>query len=146
MSKTGWAYPTPIQVSGCAPIRFWQKYTDRNGCWVWDKYITKQGYGRTTFGGRVVYAHRVAYTLAYGTIPNDLVIDHKCRNRACIKPEHLEAVTLTENILRGASPSAICTRTNECYVGHPFSFENTLYDRGQRYCRECRIIRRHKAA
>lgn len=84
-----------------------------SGCWRWTGYITDRGYGGIVEGGkngRSLYAHRVAYALYVGPIPDGLQTDHLCRNRWCVNPDHLEAVTQQENILRGDMPSAVIRR------------------------------------
>ncbi|AWJ93400.1 HNH endonuclease (plasmid) [Azospirillum baldaniorum] len=120
------------------------------GCHDWTGCISS-GYGQiSSEDSKPVLAHRVAYEMAYGPIPEGLHIDHLCRNRRCVNPEHLEAVTVLENTLRGAL--GIVTRAKaslqtHCKRGHPFSPENTGIDhRGHRFCRACQsdAIRRHQ--
>lgn len=110
--------------------RYWSK-VDRSGgdnaCWLWTAF-TQKGYGR--FEG--VVAHRVAYELLVGPIPDGLQLDHLCRVRQCVNPAHLEPVTNAENARRAA-----VARTH-CVHGHEFTPENTsLNRRGARVCRTC---------
>lgn len=111
-----------------------------SGCWLWAGAIrSKEGYGKITVNKIQTQAHRAAYEMAYGPIPDGMVIDHLCRNKMCVNPEHLEAVTSGENSRR-----FMLSRTT-CKHGHHWSFENTRYDkRGRRCCRVCERARWHK--
>lgn len=107
-------------------------------CWEWQGAIAVTGYGVCKRRGRTRFAHRAAYMELVGPIPEGLTIDHLCRNHRCVNPVHLEAVTITENILRGTSPAAQNARKTHCLRGHPFNEANTyMTPRGGRVCRAC---------
>lgn len=107
-------------------------------CLVWHGSSTTGGYGHVRYGHRMRNAHIVAYLLTHGSVPAGLQIDHLCRNRLCIEPTHLEAVTQRENIFRGTSNQAKNHAKTHCAKGHPYDEENTYVDpRGWRKCRTC---------
>ena len=115
------------------------------GCWEWGGARSKAGYGQIRSGGRgvLLYAHRVAYELARGPIPPGLVIDHLCRNRGCVNPDHLEVVTNGENLLRGDTFAAENARKTHCPYGHPYQGDN-LYLTPKHGHRQCRICTRRR--
>lgn len=112
-----------------------------DGCWVWTASRDHCGYGKF-HDGRMVLAHRWSYEHHVGPIPDGLVLDHLCRNRACVNPEHLEPVTQRTNLLRGMGPNVRALHTH-CQRGHLIDGINSD---GGRYCRECsRVAKREWA-
>lgn len=115
-----------------------------SGCWIWAGYISAKGYGRMrTQSGpqQTIGAHRVAYELLVGPIPEGLTIDHLCRNRGCVNPEHLEVVTQRENTRRGKSPAGVNAQKTHC---DRCGSELAQLNRRQRGCLPCRRIGNRK--
>jgi hypothetical protein len=112
-------------------------------CHVWTASLDKRGYGQFNIRPRMRKAHQVALELAGIEIPAGHEPDHLCRNRACVRPDHLEPVTRRENFLRGEHSAAVTVRTNICQSGrHEFTPENTITKnrpdgRVNRECRAC---------
>lgn len=119
-----------------------------SGCWFWTAAQFAHGYGKTSKKDKTVRAHNVVYELIKGPIPPGLVLDHLCRVRSCVNPDHLEPVTETENIRRGVSFSAINFRKTHCPQGHPYSPENTYRRKRRKHsirvCKACTTIRSKK--
>ena len=108
-----------------------------DGCWEWEGNRYSQGYGRVT---GAVRAHTYSYELLVGPVPEGLELDHLCRVRHCVRPDHLEAVTSAENIRRGNCVSAINARKTHCKRGHELGGDNLLawgLKKGERICRTC---------
>ncbi|KKM02057.1 hypothetical protein LCGC14_1788260 [marine sediment metagenome] len=110
---------------------------DGTGCWPWQR-ATSRGYGQLSINGTVCSAHRTAYEIVKGPIPDGLQIDHLCRNTRCINPDHMEAVTARVNTLRGNNPPAVNARKTHCKRGHEFVADNTVRTAKGRECRQCR--------
>jgi hypothetical protein len=113
-----------------------------SGCWIWLGPITEQGYGRVYIFRYKwsAMAHRVAFEQARGPIPDGMVIDHLCRTRICVNPDHMEAVTPVENVMRARFPNEILTGATHCSRGHELTDETTWLapKTGRRFCRVCR--------
>lgn len=107
-------------------------------CWIWAGGLTTEGYGQIKLDRRVLLVHRVMYERLVGPIPEGLHIDHLCRVRNCVNPDHMEPVTCRENTLRGVGPSAVNATKTHCIRGHEFSEANThVRPNGDRMCRAC---------
>ena len=125
--------------------RFWAHVQKTETCWLWTaaqrggKYGVFRGgkYGVFQIRGRLVGVHRFSYELHQGPIPPGLTIDHLCRNRLCVNPAHLEAVTMRVNVLRGNTITAAAARKTYCLRGHEFTPENTARYKSWRICRAC---------
>lgn len=121
-----------------AEARFWSKVNKTETCWLWTRPLNPSGYAYFKLERRDQLVHRVSYEWAYGPIPDGLVLDHLCRVRHCVRPDHLEAVTQQVNILRGDGLAAAEVKRTHCPRGHPYDEDNTRPDgHGHRRCRQC---------
>lgn len=122
--------------------RFEERVSRMAECWEWTGSRMTSGYGKFNADDRIVLAHRYSYELHIGRIPDGLVVDHLCRNRACVRPDHLEAVTNEENLRRGAGFALRNGMRTACIHGHEYLPENAYIDpQGGLRCRECGRIR-----
>lgn len=131
-------------------LRFLKKiedYSDPSKCWAWKSSRNGNGYGYIVINhsthryGTHLLAHRVSYSVLIGKIPEGFVLDHLCRNHACVNPWHLEPVKQKENTLRGDTGKHHKIKTG-CPKGHEYTPENTyLNGLGGRFCRKCAIER-----
>lgn len=137
--------PTPEE-------RFWNQVSQiPDGCWIWIGRVDSGEYGQISVNARQVMAHRFSYELLVGPIPLGLSLDHLCRERLCVRPDHLEPVTHAENVRRGLVGQHWRDRTS-CPKGHPYDAVNTRWRKktirksGKVYtvraCRACDAIGR----
>lgn len=127
--------------------RFWNKVKKTQKCWLWTAYIFPSGYGGFKLAGKSRTAHSVAYELTHGLVPNGLQLDHLCRTRHCVNPQHLEPVTARVNIRRGNSGLMFAKRQlakTHCPQGHEYNAVNTYNNpnKSNRHCRICAQLSR----
>jgi hypothetical protein len=113
--------------------RFWHNVSKTETCWLWTGGVSPNGYGKTS--GK--YAHRLSWEIHRGALPRirSMVVDHLCRNRLCVNPDHLELVTQQENINRGE----MGVLKTGCPAGHPYpEYARRRATSGRRFCIACR--------
>ena len=126
------------------PDRFWTKVDKiSNDCWDWTACLNASGYGMFLVGRSGKLAHRLSYESLKGKIPAQMQVDHRCCNRKCVNPSHMEIVTPVENVRRGTCWKYHSSKTH-CPQGHPYSEENTYTYKGKRSCRICRRAARKR--
>jgi hypothetical protein len=113
-----------------------------SGCWIWIGNCNKGGYGFFRYNNKTSYAHRVSYLLFRDIIPKGFQIDHLCRTRCCVNPDHLEVVTPQENIRRGNTGLRNKKKTH-CPLGHEYKEGNIYIVKGKngnlwRQCKTCK--------
>ena len=133
-------------VWGSVLDRAMQKVDASGPCWLWTGAGTQNGYGNIRVKGKTHLAHRVVWEELVGPIPDGRVIDHLCKVRSCVNPDHMEIVTQRENVLRGKAGLRGVRRATHCLRGHPFTPDNTLVSPSgeSRQCRTCKRLRARK--
>lgn len=130
--------------------RFWRYVEKTDSCWLWTGACNQGGYGQFHGKNHRGQASRFAYQFKVGEIPNGLDLDHLCRNRICVNPDHLEPVTRRTNLLRGIRRlQGVGLRGRSvtvCPAGHVYDEPNTYVYHGRRSCRTCKRDwdRRHR--
>src|SRR3990167_1602271 len=124
--------------------RFWSRVKKTADCWLWQGHTNAYGYGAIYSDGLNRYEHHIVLELMGKKVPAGLQVDHTCRVRNCVNPDHLDFVTSKENTLRGESFSAQHARKTHCVRGHEYTPENT-YVRSRGSGRDCRICMRLRA-
>lgn len=97
------------------------------------------GYGHIRVRGRLYVAHEVSWRVHGGEIPPDYIMDHLCRVTLCLNPKHLEPVTCSVNVLRGAR-SALKVEKTHCPAGHAYAGDNRYESGGKVFCRACNKV------
>lgn len=138
-----------ITLTAQQQARFWAKVQKTESCWLWMacRGGSNGGYGKLAVNHKPFYAHRVAYEIAIGPIPDGLQLDHLCRNPICVNPAHLEPVTSRVNLLRGNTLTAKQAAQTHCKRGHLLEGENLKIahlKKGKRECRICAYMRHEK--
>jgi hypothetical protein len=128
--------PTPAELA-----RFQSKYRPVGDCLLWTGHKDKDGYGVFLFRRAMRKAHRMALWLANRPIPPGFVVNHTCRRRACVNPQHLTTISASENSKRDSnSPAYVNSQKTHCKLGHPFDRyypKRAKPGTGERYCSIC---------
>ena len=139
---SGGLKPCPLSDSRVMP-------EPMSGCWIWIGARQSRGYGHLAVHGSAKLAHRWSYELQVGLIPEGLVLDHKCRNRACVNPKHLRPVTQKQNNAASDSVTSQNARKTHCSQGHELTAENIKVvvrkDGTRRKCRTCDIMQKRNS-
>lgn len=136
---------------GVTEARDWQRFAAKmeagDSCWEWTAGVSSSGYGAFRLGGVMDVAHRVAYATMVAAIPEGMQVHHQCGNKVCVRPSHLELVTLVENVMKPDGSPGMLARKTHCVNGHEFSNENTyiIPSNGRRQCIACSRQRKRES-
>lgn len=117
---------------------FFKRVEKTDTCWLWIGNIDANGYGRFYMNPKTTRAHRVSFFIHKGEVPTGLVLDHLCRIKHCVNPEHLEAVSNWENVARGIGITARNAQKTHCKRGHEMNEENTRRPPSNPRARRCK--------
>ena len=120
--------------------RFFEKVMVTDSCWFWTGCVGIDGYAKVRYKGKCRVAHRVSYEIFMGPIGMGLTLDHLCRVRNCVKPEHLEPVSMRVNTLRGTSFSSVNAAKIFCIRGHNLPEYSIQINGIKRRCKTCSRI------
>jgi hypothetical protein len=123
---------------------FLDRINKQSYCWTWVGSIGHDGYGRAYYKGKNNMAHRAVYRAFVDEIPPEMTIDHLCRNKLCVNPEHLQVASQRDNILRSDNQASINTKKTHCVNGHEYTAKNTYSykaSRGKGIWRACKTCR-----
>lgn len=119
--------------------RFFSNIEKTETCWLWIGRRSLPGYGIFKFNQKEYYSHRISYHIQNKSLSNTLVLDHICRNRNCVKPDHLRQVTISVNSSENTyNPLYLNSLKTHCKHGHEFTLENTFIRKDGRRCRTCK--------
>lgn len=147
--------PASETFDAAAKARFWSKVSPApaDACWIWHGASNGRGYGNVGRNNKTYLAHRVAYELTFGPVPEGKDLDHLCKTKSCVNPTHLEPVSFLANMRRRYS-DAPDERETHCVHGHELTPENTLWanhrtgrraGQSKRSCRSCANEHRKEA-
>jgi hypothetical protein len=123
------------------PIRFWLKVNITSDHWIWEAAKSRAGYGYVWDNGRTVSAHRVAWEMSHGPIPEGMHLHHKCGVPLCFRPDHLVTVSASEHVYVHRPESIF-----QCLRGHPYDQGNTyITTSGTKACRACNAASKRRA-
>jgi hypothetical protein len=137
----------PIHRRGIPPAERYWHYVEKkapDACWPWKAGTNYKGYGQFQLGRENMAAHRFAYVLHHGEIPEGHQVHHTCDNKGCQNPAHLEALTPGQHTLLGNGFSGRNARKTHCKRGHPLTAENCYEYPGRRMCKLCARLRARK--
>lgn len=118
--------------------RFWSKVNKTSTCWIWTAAVRGKGYGHLWVNDKTESAHRISLRLHGIAVPDELLVDHMCRNKLCVNPSHLRLVTARINSIENSvGPTARKAAQTHCKCGHALSGENLVIKSGRRGCRIC---------
>lgn len=130
---------TYIKIPPINHERFLSKVKiEQSGCWTWQASKMKTGYGKFSTNNGWLLAHRVSFSIFNNVEFDNLLIDHMCRNRSCVNPDHLRAVTFKQNTTENStSVAAVNKIKTHCLRGHKYDEQNTVIRKNGRECRAC---------
>lgn len=119
-----------IKPRGSLQERLYRRTRKTPYCWIWTGWVDKDGYGKISLGAKHLGSkptHVVSYELAYGSVPEGLIVEHECNNPFCVNPDHLRATTQRFNVMRSEGPAALNAKKTHCPKKHEYTPNNTYW-------------------